>query len=270
MRTIDGRIGWWGIGRSFGVWEAALLGVAGSAVTIFALLPGDLTARAAMALHGLCAQRPAHTFALGGRLLPFDARMTGIYLGVLVTAAPLLLARRRGLAISWPWLALLLGGVIIMGMDGLNSLRVDLGLPAWWATDNRLRLATGLLAGASLGVALIWLLNAALWPAEGRLLRRHDALGALAGLGAGATLVLSGAGWALTPVTLLLVGGALFALVALNLALLSMVATRRASSGSRPALTRTLTLALGSALLQMALLAGGRYLLEATLGRGLV
>ena len=269
--TVERRQAGWRLGR----WEAGLLAVAGVALAGFMALPGDLTAKAHMALHGLCAQRPAHTFALGGTPLPFDARMTGIYLGVLVAGLPLLLARRRGTAVSWRWLGLLLGGIVVMGLDGLNSLRADLGLAVWWPPANWLRLVTGVLAGVSLGVGLVWLLNVALWPAEERLLRPADALGWLIGLGVGTAVVLSGAGWALTPVTVLLLGGAVFALAALNLAFVSMVLSRNEShhpwrdATARRVLARALTLALGATVLQMALLAGGRYVLEAMLGRGL-
>ena len=34
-------------------------------------------------LHGICAQRPSHSLQVGDELLPFDARMTGIYTGFL-------------------------------------------------------------------------------------------------------------------------------------------------------------------------------------------
>jgi uncharacterized membrane protein len=264
----------------------AFTGLAGLAVAGFALAPGTLAMKAHMALHGLCAQRPAHTFALGDTLLPFDARMTGIYLGVLIAGLPLVLLRRRGTIIQWPWLALLAGWVVVMGLDGLNSLRVDLGLPAWWAPDNRLRLATGLLAGLSLGVALVWLLNVSLWPAGGMyassLLRGRDAVIWLVGAAMAGGVVLSGVGWALVPVTLLLMAGAVVALLALNLAFLSMAlnGATGAPSGWRKTATPAMagwralagpaTLALVLALAEMALLAGGRYALEAMVGRGIM
>jgi uncharacterized membrane protein len=247
-------------------WGLAFLGLLGLTAAGFALAPGDLAHKAHVALHGLCAQRPDRTFALGGAPLPFDARMTGIYLGALAAGAPLLVAGRRGVRLDWRWLALLAAGVVAMGMDGLNSLRVDLGLPAWWAPDNHLRLATGLLAGAGLGAALVWLVNLALWPAEASLLRPIDAPLWLAGAVGAAGVVHSGAGWAFWPVTALLLLAALMTLLGLNLALLGL-----ASRGPvAPATARLATLALAAALLQMAALAGGRFALEAALGRGVL
>jgi uncharacterized membrane protein len=248
-------------------WGLAFLGLTGLTVAGFALAPGDLGQKAHMALHGLCAQRPDRTFALGGAPLPFDARMTGIYLGALAAGAPLLLAGRRGVRLDWRWLALLAAGVVAMGMDGLNSLRVDLGLAAWWAPDNHLRLATGLLAGAGLGVALVWLVNLALWPADAPLLRPADAPLWLAAAAAAAGVVLSGAGWALWPATALLLAAAVLTLLGLNLALLGLTATGRAGPAA-PATARLATLALAAALIEMAALAGGRFALESALGRG--
>src|SRR4051812_13030157 len=58
------------------------------------MAPWPLAAKFHAVVHGLCAQRPSHSFALGGTNLPFDARMTGIYGGTLTTIL-FLLARGR-------------------------------------------------------------------------------------------------------------------------------------------------------------------------------
>jgi uncharacterized membrane protein len=250
-------------------WRLAFFGVAGLATAGFLLAPGDLAHKAHMALHGLCAQNPARTYALGGAPLPFDARMTGLYLGAALAGGPLLLAGRRGVRIDRRWLALLLAGIVVMGMDGLNSLRVDLGLAAWWTPDNGLRLGTGLLAGAGLGVAIIWLVNLALWPTAAPLLRASEA-----GAAGAAGLVLSGAGWAFWPLTALLIAAAVLTFVGLNLAVLGLVASAETPAGAgrwRAALRAPLaTVALAAALVEIAALAGGRYALEAALGRGIL
>lgn len=249
-------------------WEAAFLGLAGLALLGFGAAPGDIVAKAHAAVHGLCAQRPDRTFALGGAPLPFDARMTGLYLGALLAGAPLLLLGRRGTLVGWRWVLALIAGVAIMGMDGLNSLRADLGLPAWWTPDNHLRLATGLLAGAGLGVALVWLVNLALWPTAAPLLRAADAPVWLAGATVAAGMVLSGAGWALWPVMSLLLFAAVLALLGLNLAVFALVTGTTAGSPRRSIVARLATLALAAALVEMTILAGGRYVVEAALTRG--
>jgi hypothetical protein len=41
---------------------------------LFLAYPAALDDKARAALHGLCAQRPSHSFAFDDRLLPFDAR----------------------------------------------------------------------------------------------------------------------------------------------------------------------------------------------------
>ena len=61
---------------------------------VFLALPWSIEHKAHLALHGLCAQRPSHTYTFNGRLLPFDARMTGIYSGFLVTTSVLFAERR--------------------------------------------------------------------------------------------------------------------------------------------------------------------------------
>jgi hypothetical protein len=142
-----------------------------------------------------------------------------------------------------------------------------------------LRLVTGLLAGISLGVGLAWLLNVSLWPASAPLLRGHDGLIWMAGLGMASGLLLSGASWALVPMTFLLLTGALLALLVLNLALLGTAygAAGIDRSGANAAPTpggwrlaaRPATLALTLALVEMASLAGGRYALEAAVSGGL-
>jgi uncharacterized membrane protein len=244
-------------------WWLSRLGLTGLGVVLlaalaFSLLPGDLNAKAQLALHGLCAQRPSHSLGLDGRLLPYDARMTGLYLGLTLTALPLLLRRRRGVRLGYGWLALLSGLVGLMALDGLNGLLVDLGRGGWWVPDNRLRLLSGLLAGNSFGVALAWLLNLGLWPRDEPLLRVADGLGWLVGNGLVALGLLGGAGWLLVPVTLLLLVGTLLAIAGLNLALLALGWPSLVQR--RP--TGLLAAALLAGLIQIAGLAVGRLWLE--------
>src|SRR4051794_37245567 len=79
----------------------ALLG--GSVLGLVAA-PWPIAEKLYAVVHGLCAQRQSHSFALGGTYLPFDARMAGIYSGTLITVV-FLAARGRWRAIrlpSWP------------------------------------------------------------------------------------------------------------------------------------------------------------------------
>jgi uncharacterized membrane protein len=256
-----------GVGRAWLGWNAAFVMLVGASALGFALAPGDVPTKAYLALHGLCAQNPARIFAFSGLPLPVDARMTGLYLGCLLAAGPLLLARRRGIGVGRGWLVALVAGVAVMALDGLNSLRVDVWLPAWWPPDNRLRLVTGLVAGAGLGVTVVWLVNLALWPAPKSLLLPWDVGIWSAGALIVMAIVLSGEAWAFVPLTVLLLVGAALTLGGLTLAVLGLATTPAAASEQRPPAARLATIALVVALVEMAALAGGRLALEAVIGR---
>ena len=135
------------------------------ALIAFVIAPGDLAGKTHAALHGLCAQRPSHSLQIGGATLPMDARMTGIYLGAAVTVIWLVSARRLRAtrAPALPVLALLASFVAALAIDGFNALLVDLRFPTLYEPSNVLRLATGVLAGTSLGVALGHLFASSIW-----------------------------------------------------------------------------------------------------------
>jgi uncharacterized membrane protein len=140
-------------------------GVAAIALAAFVVAPGNVASKTHMALHGLCAQRPSHSLQIGGSTLPMDARMTGIYIGAAVTVIWLIAARRlRSTRVpNLPEVALLAMFVVALAVDGLNALFIDLRLPILYEPSNVLRLATGVLAGTSLGVALGHLFASSIW-----------------------------------------------------------------------------------------------------------
>jgi uncharacterized membrane protein len=243
------------------------------AVSVLGLViaPGSLAEKLYAVVHGLCAQRPSHSFALGGANLPFDARMAGIYGGVLTTLA-FLTARGRWRAIrppSWSVLAALAGFAVLMGLDGVNSTLQDFGLPYAYEPDNRLRLATGLLMGVSLGVMLCYLTSATLWAQvlDTPIVNGWRELAALLGCQVVAYLLIaSGWGWLYLPIAVALVGGAVVAVMLLSLASLILLYGRenRAQRPADVAGFATAALLLGYAV--MALIAVGRWYLEMTLG----
>jgi uncharacterized membrane protein len=143
-------------------------GFAAMVLVGFLLLPGNLAWKTHVVLHGLCAQRPSHSLQIGGVTLPMDARMTGIYLGAAVTILWLVAARRlRATRVpSLAVLAVLALFVVALAVDGFNALLVDLRFPTPYEPSNTLRMATGILGGTSLGVALSHLFAASMW-AEG-------------------------------------------------------------------------------------------------------
>ena len=97
--------------------------------------------------------------------LPMDARMTGIYLGAAATVVWLIAARRLRAARtpSLPVLVLLASFVVALAVDGFNAFFVDLRLPTMYEPSNLIRIATGVLAGIALGLALGYLFAVSVW-----------------------------------------------------------------------------------------------------------
>ncbi len=224
-------------------------------------------------LHGLCAQQPTHSFYYGDQRLPFDARMTGIYGGVAITAL-YLLARGRwryGNVPSIAVTALLASFILVMGVDGINSTLLDMGL--WYAYEprNELRLATGLLTGTALAV-YIWMMIAQV-AFNSRARVRRSPISGLPDLGlllaievAVAGLILTG--WSLLrlPLTFVLLVAAVAVVTGLTLAFVLLLGRREGRAVTTHDLAGPATIALVIALLVMGGLGGGRFLLEWWLG----
>lgn len=238
---------------------------------MLALLPGGFAEKSKLLLHGLCAQTPGHTFSLGGQPLPFDARMTGIYSGVLGAVGYLAL-RRRLLAQQLPpysILAVLVLFVIAMGLDGFNSLLTDIGLWHPWVTTNVTRVVSGYLAGVTLAVALVWLLSGTVFQVADRRPSMDswiDLLGAILPLAIVGAVLWLAPGWLYVPFSTLLVfsaWGVLGTLALVTVLLLSRF-DERIVSRAQLHLPGAVGLILG--LGAMLLLAFGRQWLESSLG----
>ncbi len=250
-------------------WLPAL--VVGALVLAFVAAPWPMADKAHAAMHGLCAQNPLHMLSLGGQPLPFDARMTGVYLGlvaVVVTTAARGGMRRAGMP-SRPLLALLGALGLAMAIDGTNSLFTDLGLPHGWAPTNTLRLITGTGAGLAMGTLFAYLVASTVWRrtrwTEPVVDRRDLALAGAIAVGLG-LLAASGIGIAYVPVATLLVlagAGTMASLVAM-IVLLSTDRANRAEGLAGIGVAGGVGVALG--LLVVAGLAAGRFALEAWAG----
>jgi uncharacterized membrane protein len=147
-----------------------VVSIAAIVFAIFAIAPGNVASKTHLALHGLCAQRPSHSLQIGGSTLPMDARMTGIYIGAMATLIWLIAARRLKSARvpSLSVLAVLAVCGLALAVDGFNALLVDLRFRNFYEPSNALRLATGVLAGTSLGVALGHLFAGSIWAKSNR------------------------------------------------------------------------------------------------------
>ncbi len=239
---------------------------------LFAAAPWPFAQKVHAFLHGLCAQRFSHSFLFSGQALPFDARMTGIYGGFLITLAYLLL---MGRVRAWnlpsrPVVGLLVAFVVALAIDGLNSTLRDFGIWYPYEPANWLRLVTGLLTGISLATLLCYLLATTLWKHgnwQAATVRDLPEVALLVLLQAPFALaVLSGLGLLFTPISILLVLAAIGVFLAMSLAMVTMVRRRDQSYRSWTELQRPLATSLLVALLMIGALAGGRFLLEWWIG----
>ncbi len=116
--------------------------------------------------YAVCHRITERSFTIAGRQLPLCARCTGMYLGVTLTFAVLALAgRRRWINLPPPRvLAVLIGFILIMGVDGINSYSHFFpNAPHLYEPQNWLRLLTGMGAGLAMGVIIFPALAQTLW-----------------------------------------------------------------------------------------------------------
>jgi uncharacterized membrane protein len=144
-------------------WRYAFGGIFATLAVALIAWPGlPLPWKLYAAVHGVCAQ--VHNVMLGGVQLPLCARNTGIYSAALGTILVLWVCG-RGRAARLPPRGILVTlalAVVVMAVDGLNSLFVDLSWPHPYTPQNWLRTLTGVGAGTALGVLLVFMFNQAL------------------------------------------------------------------------------------------------------------
>lgn len=144
-------------------WGYAFLGFLGVLLLALLFTPGlPLQWKMYAVVHGICAQQ--HNIFFGNMQFPICARNSGIYSSFLITTVYLwAIGRgRAGRIPPWPISAILLAFVVIMAIDGFNSLFVDLGLPYFYAPRNSLRTLTGMGMGVGIAVMLLLIFNTTL------------------------------------------------------------------------------------------------------------
>ena len=123
-------------------------------ITLFLLYPPtDFIGKSYLVGTGICHQYPSHSFFVNGQQLPLCARCTGIYLGALMGLAGFfLLGRQRAAGFPpVPILAILVGFIGLMAVDGINSFLADIsGAPHLYEPQNWLRLVTGTFHGLAM------------------------------------------------------------------------------------------------------------------------
>ena len=253
-------------------WLLIGLGVA-FAVALLALAfwPGGTLIERLRALDsGICAQLPTHSFYPGGQRLPLCSRNTGIYLGLGIGVMAIF-ARGKGRSARMPqgWVALtLLGFVALMGIDGFNSLFLDLHLPHLYQPNNLLRLTTGLLTGTAMAAFLVPVTNGILW-------RKPDTRAAYGSLRFLLPLVpflllaflavVSQWGWLLYPIALLSSAAVVLALTLINLTFVLALSGRIERFDRALQVAPVFSLAIGLALLELL----GMFLLKQSMLQGI-
>lgn len=238
----------------------------------FLAAPWSLEHKTHMALHGLCAQRPSHSYWVGDTRLPLDARMMGIYGGFLAAAIVLVATggyrRSRGVSAVWAvGLAALVGA---MAVDGLNSLLLDMRLWHPYEPSNTLRVVTGAGTGLALAIALAHLSAITLWRTTDRsrfvVASRRELVVLAVAPAPSLLLVTSAPGWLFGPIAILLILAALAVLA--SLAMICIVLLRRLDYAftSPGQLQAVMVQALLVGVAAMASLSAGRMVVERLLG----
>lgn len=144
-------------------WRYTFLAVMGVLLLALLFTPGmPLEWKMYAVVHGICAQQ--HNIFFGDLQFPICARNSGIYMSFLVTIVYLWLVgrNRAGRIPPWPITITLVAFVGIMGIDGFNSLFVDIGLPHLYVPQNELRTLTGMGMGVAISVLLLLMFNVTL------------------------------------------------------------------------------------------------------------
>ncbi|HZR97608.1 MAG TPA: DUF2085 domain-containing protein [Chloroflexota bacterium] len=248
-----------------------LLGGLVLALVGFLLLPGSFASKLLTLVAGVCAQRPAHSYFMGGVQLPLEARMGGIFAGFLVGVLYLLWTNREraGLLPPPPLQALLLGFVALMAVDGTNALFYDTGWPSLYPPNNAVRLATGLLCGLALALLAVPVLSATLWrdwDFEASLASLPELGWALCLLALVQLATMSGAAALLYPVGLFMIAGVVVAFAVGNTYAVVLISRHERQASTWAQAANPLLAGVLIALVELAALAAFRYWAEAALG----
>ena len=210
---------------------------------------------------------------MGGIQLPLCARNTGIYASVCMTSIYLLL-RGRARAGRLPPLpiTILLGlFVVIMAVDGFNSLLRDMFLPHLYVPSNELRTLTGIGMGTALAVILLLIINLALRSNVDKTMRVlsgwRDFAGALAINLLGWLAIYGNLALFYWPIVIVAWLGIVGVLFCVNLLVVAVVMRYEGMVERISQLARPGTIAVLLTLIQLGLLAWARFWME---GQGLI
>lgn len=221
--------------------------------------------------YAICHRITDRSFTVAGRQLPLCARCTGIYLGISLTFVVLALAGRRRWSDLPPLkvMLVLIGFVLVMGIDGINSYSHFFpNLPHAYEPRNWLRLITGMGAGLTMGAIMFPALAQTLWHEQ----KKRPALGKLrelAGLvllaAVAVALVLSNQPTILYVLGLVSAAGVLVILTAINSTALLILSRRDAQATNWQQAAVPLMIGLLLAVAQIGIVSFGRFALTGTM-----
>jgi uncharacterized membrane protein len=194
-----------------------------SIVALFVNVPPDSwLGKAKWIGYALCHQMPDRSFFAHEHQYPLCARCTGMYLGF-VTGVISLVPRGRTKAARLPpepIVALLVGFIVIMGIDGVNStISIVPGAPQLYHTTNVVRIITGTLYGLALSALFPPVFNSAIWtaPSGERTIKNWRELSLLLLIVAiEIAIVIAFTDQVLIPISIVTIGGILLLLSLLN------------------------------------------------------
>jgi uncharacterized membrane protein len=252
-------------------WLWAFLGLSAALLGGVLFVPiGSLDHRLHLIVHGVCAQ--AHYLTIGSYTMPLCARNTGIYAGFLATVLYLLvLGRARAAKMPPLSITITLGlAVLIMGIDGFNSMLLDIGGFNVYTPQNSLRVITGLGMGIAIGTFFVLMFNLSLrYDAqhEQRVLRNWpELLGMVAAAMLLYGLLFSAPEWLFYPLAIFSVLGIVGVLFTGNLFVVAMLSGFEGRVLRLKQLARPATIGLALTVGELALLAWLRAMMEQSLG----
>ena len=241
---------------------------AGGLLSIVALFlnapPDSWLGKAKWIGYALCHQMPDRSFFAHEHQYPLCARCTGMYLGF-TTGVLWLLLRKRAKAARLPpepIVVMLVGFIILMGIDGVNStISIIPGAPQLYTTTNIHRLITGTLYGLALSALFPPVFNSAIWaePSGERTIKNWRELGViLLVVAVEIALVLLFTDQLLIPISVISIGGILLLLSLLNSVIMLSVCKMENAVSTWRQLTLPMLFGLALGLIEIAALVAMR------------
>jgi uncharacterized membrane protein len=126
--------------------------------------PAGLLGKADAIAYAVCHRLSFRSYFIADRPLPLCARCTGMHLGAFFTLLYMTRSGKRGDMPAKKFLAIFVIFLLIFAFDGINSyLNLLNRFPTLYVTENWMRLITGTLLGTGIGVVLYPVFNQSIW-----------------------------------------------------------------------------------------------------------